>query len=547
MNLSPVEYFYASAPTGTVSLADTDSAVTALARRGQLLYAVTGGFYDIINKNGTFIRRLSSNDARLVLTDVSDPVRPQVIEKEFAEKLFPYHFATKLNPLGFIDIKLDGDDLFLVGGNRLYHFDITLANDPLLLNNVAFNQTITGLAARDGLVYVAHESGLSIYRVGADRIIRELATFTVAKLGGVPERLHIADRSLWVTVPASNKILEFNLMSGDFDLMRTVATLDGAGNLLTPKDILVRNELLFVSTGATGTVQLYFLDTDTGATPVAELGLAYLIQNGDLSADQLALRGQTLYVAAGQGDLQLFDVTAWLDGRFQASVPLRNYFTVTGNVNTFEIDAEAIYAGTAFAYVESDAGKVPGENPLDAGGPLGGGLNTIINDQLTIIEQTPKPTEFLPAGQTIDVQFNRILEYAQIEEQGDTLFEVYLDGIKVPGFVSQRTNNRGTLLSWRAMDGLQPDKVYEVILSKITSSDSSVLPISSRWLMASNPLQAIGMVTLKSALWAPASVLRPGLKSEMRLFPPVIFWKSRMIGFVSVCPHFRSHQIRTSS
>ena len=68
-------------------------------------------------------------------------------------------------------------------------------------------------------------------------------------------------------------------------------------------------------------------------------------------------------------------------------------------------------------------------------------LNTLLNDQLTIAEQIPEPRAVLPADGVIEIQFNRILDFAQIQSQGDQLFEVRLSGVAVAGLVSQQTNN----------------------------------------------------------------------------------------------------------
>ena len=174
----------------------------------------------------------------------------------------------------------------------------------------------------------------------------------------------------------------------------------------------------------------------------------------------MMLYGQTLYVAAGQGDLQLFDISPWLDGRFNEKIALANYYTVTGAIDAIGFGRGALYAGTAFVYVAGE----PAENPLETGaavGQLGGALNTLVNDRLTIVEQIPEARGVLPADQAIEVQFNRILDPALVQEFGADLFEVSLSGSRVDGYVSGRVNNLGTRLIFRPATAFQ-DYVLQI-------------------------------------------------------------------------------------
>ncbi|MCI2285230.1 hypothetical protein L3081_19940 [Colwellia sp. MSW7] len=34
---------------------------------------------------------------------------------------------------------------------------------------------------------------------------------------------------------------------------------------------------------------------------------------------------------SGQGDLQLFDISSWLEGQYNSSIELKDYFSVLGN------------------------------------------------------------------------------------------------------------------------------------------------------------------------------------------------------------------------
>ncbi|HED40313.1 MAG TPA: hypothetical protein ENJ13_07775 [Chromatiales bacterium] len=202
---------------------------------------------------------------------------------------------------------------------------------------------------------------------------------------------------------------------------------------------------------------------DNNSVSVAELSLSYLIKNGDLYAGDLLLKGQTLYVAAGQGDLQLFDVAPWLDNRYRTNIELKHYFSVTGAVNSFAFGDDAIYAGTSFVYVDDEAT----ENPLEVDAQiqtLGGGLNTIVNDQLIITEQVPQARGHLNVNDAVEIQFNTLIDPALIRDQGSDLLEVTLSNQAVSGFVSARINNTGSRIIFRPTVPFEAGKEYRVTL-----------------------------------------------------------------------------------
>ena len=187
------------------------------------------------------------------------------------------------------------------------------------------------------------------------------------------------------------------------------------------------------------------------------------MRNGDLFADQLLLKGQTLYVAAGQGDLQLFDVSPWLDFRFNTGIELQHYFSLLGAVNGFAFSADAIYAGSSFVYVDDE----PTENPIEPGAriqDLGGSVNTIINDELVIIEQLPQTNAYLPADTAVELQFNKIIDPELVRDNADSLMQVTLSGEIVSGFVSAQINNSGTRLLFRPAQPFEPNREYRVTL-----------------------------------------------------------------------------------
>lgn len=445
----------------------SSSPVTAISLNGQILYAVTGGGYEPIDSEGRVLGQRSTSQAQLVVADISDPVHPIIIDKLFIDKLFPYHMNITLPPDGFREIKVDGVDMYLIGGNRLYHLDTTLPAEPLLLNEEVFavDDVVNGVTVADDLIYVSGNFGLKIYRKQPDRNLLLLRELGVAQLGGTPTTVAVHGEILRVMLPGKAKILELELMAGDFTITNTISLLDMAGNpVTTATSMLARDNHLFVSTGRSGLVILYGIKPDNTTAAVAQFPLAYLVRNGDLFAGDMLLYGQTLYVAAGQGDVQLFDIAPWLDHRYAEQLQLRHYFSVTGDVGAIAFGGDAIYAGTSFVYVDDK----PAENPIPVGvgvGNLGGALNTIVNDQLMISEQVPAPRGKLPVNDAVELQFNRILDNTQLATQGDQLLTVTLNGVAVNGFVSSLVNNSGTRLYFRPAQPFIDDREYRVTLS----------------------------------------------------------------------------------
>src|SRR5690606_17932280 len=94
-------YFYAGRETGSVDLSADDhrsSPVTAIALGDQIVYAVTGGGYEVFDRAGRVIGRPTTSRAQLVVADVSDPVRPDIVYKGFAAGDRPYHLDETLPP-----------------------------------------------------------------------------------------------------------------------------------------------------------------------------------------------------------------------------------------------------------------------------------------------------------------------------------------------------------------------------------------------------------------------------------------------------------------
>jgi len=465
--VSPIDYFYADKETGSVDLTtDKPSPVSAVFLDDQVLYAVTGGHYDVIGEqSGRIEKVLRSNVARLVVANVADPVRPIIIEKEFAEAFLPYHLDVTggLSPEGFAGIAGSGNNLFALGGKGLYHFDITLPAEPVLLHTLALNGTARDIAIDGDIVYISDSVGIHIYEITQQRNLRQIKTISSIELKGTTNKLYLEGNSLWASMSNARRVVEIELMSGAYSIVRDIPINTLAEKRIRPRDLLVKNNLLFVSSGNLGTVELFSLN-DESATAVASLNLAYLVRNGDIYAGQLELKGQTLYVVGGQGDLQIFDVSPWLEGSYNHNIELKNYYSVQGNAEAFAFHPRSLFVGSAFPYI----GDTPVENPVSQASSvsqLGGRLNTIVNDLLTITEQVPFSEQILSADQPIELQFNRHLDFNQVTNNGEQLFEVTLDGTKVEGFVSLETTNDGSRLYFQPSSPWQDAKRYRVNIS----------------------------------------------------------------------------------
>jgi hypothetical protein len=463
---APVEYFYTGVPTGSVNLpSEVASPISAITRldnaESQLLYVITGGSFDKLDLQGR-VARITSKDARLIVADISDPVHPVIVTKKFldTEKYYHYEAQNGLSPRGFVDMTITEQQLFIAGGRKLLQFDLTLPAEPERITELDMPADINALASGDGLIYVAYQQGIRLYRLTSELKLIDLGLLDSARLGGVPGRLRLAGSSLWMTLPQQRQLVEVELSSGEYRVQRRVNSRDAAGNPFVPEDILVLPEQLLVSSGSSATVQLFGLDSDTSASPVADLKLAYLVSRGDLFAGQLQLAGQTLYVAAGQGDVQLFDISPWLNGQVRENIVLRDYFSVLGNVTSLSLGSQALYAGSSFVFVNGE----PAENPLEdlsAGTQLGGSLNTLAYQNLAILSQSPRPSGRLPRDTAIEVQFNRLLDNQQLRDQGNQLVQLLLDGVAVPSQVAQVGVGRLVIRP----NTLTPGKQYEVLLA----------------------------------------------------------------------------------
>ena len=158
----------------------------------QILYTVTGGEYDVINREGQIAKNLQSKAARLILADVSVRYTQYSLRKKFATTQNPYHFDVSggLSPNGFVALKGAGSNLFAVGGDisygedTLYQFDTTLPSDPILINTLKLAGPIKDIEVHDNLLYVSSIEGVSIYQITAAKQLQKLTTIDRISLQG---------------------------------------------------------------------------------------------------------------------------------------------------------------------------------------------------------------------------------------------------------------------------------------------------------------------------------------------------------------------------
>ena len=466
-NSSGLNYFYSSAPAGSVNVADDKPApLSALHLGDQILYSVTGGTYDIYDeRTGALGKRLSSSVARLFVADLSDPTNPQIIEKELTDGVAPYFIDVDggIEPSGFELITGEDNRLYVAGGQSLFVFDTTLAADPILLERITLEGRARDIAVENGIIYLSTSLGIEILKENDEGLLQRIGQVDRVKLGGTTDRLHLDGRSLWATMKNSRRVVAIELLSGQYEPVVSFSTRDIDGNRFRPENVLVSGDRIFVSTGDRATIELYQLGTDS-AQAVAQLNLSYLVRNGELYAGQMKLIGQSLYVAGGQGDLQVFNVGAWLEGNFTTQVELANYFSALGDVTAFATDADAIYAVSTFAYLNDEAKENPFADPRSVSA-IGGRVNTMIDTRLNVLTQHPQPEATLAKGETITLQFNQHLALADLKANAASYIGLSLNGAELATTVQTNTTRAGTQLTIKPVQPLQAGQRYRVRIS----------------------------------------------------------------------------------
>src|SRR5690606_20903468 len=160
------------------------------------------------------------------------------------EKYYHYEAQNGLSPRGFVDMTITEQQLFIAGGRKLLQFDLTLPAEPERITDLDMPADINALASGDGLIYVAYQQGIRLYRLTSELKLIDLGLLDTERLGGVPSRLRLAGSSLWMTLPQQRQLVEIELSSGEYRVQRRVNTRDVAGNPFVPEDILVLPEQL---------------------------------------------------------------------------------------------------------------------------------------------------------------------------------------------------------------------------------------------------------------------------------------------------------------
>ncbi|MBU2115769.1 MAG: IPT/TIG domain-containing protein [Gammaproteobacteria bacterium] len=453
-------YFYADAELASVDLANNaENPVAAMLVRDQLLYAVTGGDYRLLDTDGKLIRQFSTKNSELIVLDLADPLKPAVIEREFANARHSYHFKTTLAPQGFVAMAAYEDFLFIAGESTLYQFDISQGAMPVLMQEFKLASPVKALEVSKGALYVATTTSVDVLTFTDTGELRLLSRINNSALGGWVSRLVLTEQQLWLLQPSQRQVLALELDSGRFDIVKRIALTDRFNKRLPAADILPLGDILLVSTAEQASVEVF--DTFSGQH-LTGLKLAYLLRNGELHAGRLLRQGQQLHVAAGHGDLQQFDISDWLNGRFNRDLALSNYFAVTGAVKQVVARPDTLFAGVA--YLRDNKGKPlesPQQRPSTAS-HIGGGVYSFQNDSLQVLEHQPVGNGILHQQQSLQIQFNRLLDNQQLAEQRDSLFEVTLSGAKVAGYWYSEVHQLGSLLRFEPAQGWQHEKEYQV-------------------------------------------------------------------------------------
>ncbi|MEL6177946.1 MAG: IPT/TIG domain-containing protein, partial [Myxococcota bacterium] len=453
-------YRYTTQGLGAVQLTEGENPIAGFVRSGQLLYAVTGGSYNPVSAQGVRGPPAQSSAARLLVLDVSEPVRPTVVERELAGSTVPHFLDQFIAPEGFRSIAQSGEHLYLLGGHRLYHMSVVLGAQPIELEQVLLQNGLMDdvghdvLAERD-LVYVTSDAGLRIWRLNERGLLESMVTIPTSSFGDVPESMVRHNGDLWVTLPHANAIAQVELLSGDFALTHVVEVRRLGDGLVRPTDMLLHDGLLMVAGGDDAVVLLYSVEGQQGQ-PLAELPLVSLNPYSHLRAHGLMLRGQDLYVAANDGDVQVFPIAEWLDQDedFGVAAEPRDILGVAGAARSMAAGKGAIYVGSV-GWLEADGVT---ENPQDGAAPLTGVMTTLADTHLTVVETWPPPGGDMHHTESITVEFNRVVDP---ESLTSTITQCPGDCGGMPTVVAldahayDVTRTGGTLLTFPLVDGAQ--------------------------------------------------------------------------------------------
>src|SRR5690606_38322166 len=126
----------------------------------------------------------------------------------------------------------------------------------------------TAVEVIDSLVVVSTTDGIRVVRIDEDRTLRSLWNVDAETLGGAPGALLFHDDSLWVALPQQHEVVQIELASGQFEVVRRVQTSDLTGNELSATDLHIEQDTLFVSSGRSAKVVAFALRKQSDVLPV---------------------------------------------------------------------------------------------------------------------------------------------------------------------------------------------------------------------------------------------------------------------------------------
>ncbi|KPA11226.1 fibronectin type III domain protein, partial [Candidatus Magnetomorum sp. HK-1] len=198
---------YANKETVGINLSDNESLaespIADIIVKDDILYAVTGGTYDVMDRNGNASVSLSSASANFLIADIFDPVHPQLISKQIVEQEAPYHLSLLLQPKGFQRICTDQDHLFIAGNDYLYHFNISLPAEPFLVEKINLRARVEYMLAENGILFVSIINGISIFKLSDESRLNEIDYISVDYLKAVPGNQFMAQLSISGNNPIS--------------------------------------------------------------------------------------------------------------------------------------------------------------------------------------------------------------------------------------------------------------------------------------------------------------------------------------------------------
>lgn len=469
--------------------------------RDSLLYAISGGGYAPYDSDGNKLASVKTQQAQLLVADVNDPVVINILKKKLGNDVQKYHFSRQLPPSGFSLITSQNNQLFIAGGNQLFWFDTSQPAEPQLMSVMQQRGSINDLIIENNLLFVATNAGLAIYTIGDNAQLEEIGFISSAVLKGIVSKTIVDGADLWLVLSTSRELVSVDIASGGFTIEQRIKVTDQLGKRLPIADAIVLDEIILVATGNNATVVA--IDKATG-NGLDNLNLAYLLRNGDISADKLLLQGSILNVAAGHGDLQQFNISNWLAGRFDISPALYNYYSVMGSVTDIAVNNLTLFATTA--YLQDSKGQGI-ESPVPVGSKYhrtGGGIESFAPDGFAVIGHTPDTEGYVSLEQALEIRFNQYIEPHYFEQFIDSLITVTLNKVPVSGQWQLDVLTDGVVARFVSDAPWQNGKRYKVNIAKglrAITNDTLEAPYQFSFIASEFNSPVITAVVPNSGVW----------------------------------------------